>query len=72
MPTNNLEEEQLWQAAGAADILKELGPISEEEVEYYLNLPDANEELDKGRTGKNQLPRNSRLMLAKIQLSKKF
>ncbi len=31
-------EEELWQNASAQDILKELGPISKKEVEYYENL----------------------------------
>lgn len=30
----------LWSQASANDLLKELGPISDEEYEYYLNLPE--------------------------------
>ena len=29
--------------AGANDVLKDLGPISKEEYEYYMNLPDNRE-----------------------------
>jgi len=32
------EEEKLWQDASARDILKDLGPISKEEHDYYMNL----------------------------------
>ncbi len=32
------KEEELWQNASAQDILKDLGPISKKEVEYYENL----------------------------------
>ncbi|MBU4481796.1 hypothetical protein KKH59_05840 [Patescibacteria group bacterium] len=30
--------DDLWQDAGAIDTLKELGPMSEEEYNYYMNL----------------------------------
>lgn len=34
----NIEEEELWQNAAAEDALKFLGPISEDEYNYYANL----------------------------------
>lgn len=32
------KESQMLQAASAADILKDLGPMSQEECDYYMNL----------------------------------
>ena len=33
-------DSKAWQDAGALDTLKELGPMSEEEYNYYMNLPE--------------------------------
>ena len=32
--------EQGWQQAAASDTLKELGELTKEEYDYYINLPD--------------------------------
>lgn len=39
-PYAQVNSEALWMDASAHDILKELGPISDEEYTYYQNLPE--------------------------------
>lgn len=39
-PYSQINEDQLWLDASAADILKELGEMSNAEYDYYQNLPD--------------------------------
>ncbi len=39
-PYTNHNYLQEWADAGALDMLKELGPMSKEEYDYYMNLPD--------------------------------
>lgn len=37
-PYAQIDSENLWISAASNDLLKELGPVSEEEYQYYLNL----------------------------------
>lgn len=32
------EESKIWQAMAGADVIKDLGPISKEDYDYYENL----------------------------------
>lgn len=41
LPYAKRNYEELWETAAGSDILKELGPISEEELDYYENLEES-------------------------------